>query len=195
MVDPGESVLNIGVGSGAFEELVHNRGAKSYSLDPVQSSIELLQEKLPFPERLKVGSCDAIPFPDCHFDVIVMSEVLEHLSDSVLEAGLQEVQRVLKPGGRFIGTVPAREDLSTGLVVCPHCAEKFHRWGHQQSFTTSSILTLLTPHFSNVQAFERYFIAWSELNIPGKVYALLKSAAFSLGFRGSNENIVFVAQR
>jgi predicted SAM-dependent methyltransferase len=64
------------------------------------------------------------------FDVAIMSEVLEHLGERELVDSLGEVQRVLRPGGRFIGTVPARENLSAAMVVCSHCAERFHRWRH-----------------------------------------------------------------
>src|SRR3712207_7275576 len=50
---------------------------------------------------------------------------------------LDEVRRVLKSGGRFIGTVPYREDLPANEVMCPHCSSTFRRWGHEQSFDRS----------------------------------------------------------
>ncbi len=45
-----------------------------------------------------------LPFPDNHFDGVILSEILEHLDDDV--AGLREVWRVLKPGGVVAITVP-----------------------------------------------------------------------------------------
>ena len=79
-------------------------------------------------EKAAVGYSDAIPFPNAHFDVVVMSEVLEHLPEDVLTSSLCEVDRVLRLHGRFIGTVPADEELAANQVVCPRCGEVFHRW-------------------------------------------------------------------
>jgi 2-polyprenyl-3-methyl-5-hydroxy-6-metoxy-1,4-benzoquinol methylase len=44
------------------------------------------------------------PFEDASFDVVVAGELIEHLRDT--ERFVAEVQRVLKPGGTFVGSVP-----------------------------------------------------------------------------------------
>jgi hypothetical protein len=75
-----------------------------------------------------------------------MSEVLEHLATDVLDATLGEVKRVLKPDGRFIGTVPANESLSDNQAICPRCGEVFHRWGHVQTFLPLRLRELLQSH-------------------------------------------------
>jgi len=51
------------------------------------------------------GDARRLPFPDATFDVVITSEVLEHIQDDV--AAIAEMVRVLKPGGRFAATVPA----------------------------------------------------------------------------------------
>jgi SAM-dependent methyltransferase len=51
------------------------------------------------------GDARRLPFPDASFDVVITSEVLEHIQDDV--AAIAEMTRVLKPGGRFAATVPA----------------------------------------------------------------------------------------
>jgi SAM-dependent methyltransferase len=50
------------------------------------------------------GNIYELPFPDCHFDGVILSEILEHIEDDV--AGLREAWRVLKPGGVVAITVP-----------------------------------------------------------------------------------------
>ena len=59
----------------------------------------------------KAGSCNfvrgtghTLPFPDNTFDQVICSEVLEHIPD--YPSFLQEIQRVLKPGGLFAVSVP-----------------------------------------------------------------------------------------
>jgi 2-polyprenyl-3-methyl-5-hydroxy-6-metoxy-1,4-benzoquinol methylase len=48
---------------------------------------------------------DALPFTDGAFDVVTMLAVLEHLSEP--RAIVQEISRVLKPGGQLVLTVPS----------------------------------------------------------------------------------------
>jgi ubiquinone/menaquinone biosynthesis C-methylase UbiE len=114
----GERVLNVGVGNGTLERLATMKGCDVWCLDPSEQAIDRLRTELQLGERAKVGFSQAMPFPDEHFDVVVMSEVLEHLDPDVFQTTLSEVRRVLRKGGRFIGTVPARERLEDSLVVC-----------------------------------------------------------------------------
>jgi SAM-dependent methyltransferase len=52
-----------------------------------------------------VPSQESLPFRDDAFDVIVSCDVLEHVTN--LDHSLCEIHRVLRPGGSFIGFVPA----------------------------------------------------------------------------------------
>ena len=54
--------------------------------------------------RVARAVIDSLPFPSGSFDKIIFSEVLEHLPDD--RAGLNEVVRVLQPGGLVFLTVP-----------------------------------------------------------------------------------------
>jgi 2-polyprenyl-3-methyl-5-hydroxy-6-metoxy-1,4-benzoquinol methylase len=49
-----------------------------------------------------------IPFRDNYFDVVTMLAVLEHIEPEKLTRSLAEVRRVLKPGGLYVLTTPAR---------------------------------------------------------------------------------------
>lgn len=56
-----------------------------------------------------VGSASALPFADASFDLILATDILEHLDDDL--AGLRELARVLVPGGTVLITVPAFQSL------------------------------------------------------------------------------------
>jgi SAM-dependent methyltransferase len=51
-----------------------------------------------------VGDAGRLPYADDSFDVVICSEVLEHLPD--VDAALSEIARITKPGGKFACSVP-----------------------------------------------------------------------------------------
>ena len=51
--------------------------------------------------RIECGDMTALPFPDQNFDAVVSAHVIDHLGPQK-EQGLQEILRVMKPGGRFL---------------------------------------------------------------------------------------------
>jgi len=95
--------LDIGCGGGIATEALARHGHRMIGLDISPRSIETATRhaKESGVENVDyiVGSALSLPFPDNHFDAIVMSDVLEHIHD--LPALVKEINRVLKPGGVF----------------------------------------------------------------------------------------------
>lgn len=188
----GEKVLDVGAGSGMFEEFCLARGVDVYALDPGPKTIEGLRVRLGLGDKAAVGSSDNIPFPDASFDAVVMSEVLEHLSPAVMRATLVEVGRVLRPGGRFVGTVPCAEVLAELMAVCPKCGEHFHKWGHMQSFTPEKLRASLAEFFQSVHVERRLFVPWSTLNWKGRLHGLFSRVLHFFGLLSDGrQNIYF----
>lgn len=192
-VRPGSVVLTIGVGRGGLEALLLNLGVKLSCLDPSAATIDWLRSRFDLGENARIGFSQEIPFEEGKFDAVIMSEVLEHLDDDVLAATLLEVKRVLKPAGRFIGTVPADEKLLENRVMCPHCGLPFHRWGHVQSFDRKRVESTLLSQFGDVEIARHYFGDPRTLNWKGRVGWVTKKLLVYLGFKGSNETFSFVA--
>lgn len=191
----GERVLNIGVGAGVFEQMAVERGIKISSLDPNPRAINILRERLQLGDEAKVGYSNELPFEDDRFDVVVMSEVIEHLEDGVLERTLEEVSRVLVRGGRLIGTVPARENLSEQTVVCPDCGKIFHRWGHRQSFNCERARRLLEKYLRVDKVVEKTFVTWRGRNMRRLLTGAVRLALFKSRLYTQNANIFFVATK
>jgi SAM-dependent methyltransferase len=63
---------------------------------------------------LDLNKDPSLPFEGGYFDLVTMLAVAEHLSPSSLVSLLEEVHRVLKPGGRLVMTTPAA--WSDGLL-------------------------------------------------------------------------------
>lgn len=194
---PGMRVLNIGVGNGALEKMALNKGLEIWCLDPSARAIDHLRNALHLGDRAQVGYCQATPFEDAQFDAVVMSEVLEHLDEEVFDATLPEVERILRPGGRFIGTVPAREVLEHSLVVCPCCGARFHRWGHKRSFSVETLGAALSQVFEVDEAQERFFIEWESVGWWRRAQGLVKQFLSwrGVGTYGIGRNIYFSARK
>ena len=138
------SVLNIGVGDGYFDRQAKLAGWKIESVDPDERSVARLAAD---GVVAYVGGVEKLPQASGSMDFVAISEVLEHLTDEQSTAGLAEIFRVLKPGGRIIGTVPHNEVLIEQQVICPDCSHVFHRWGHQRSFTMPQVRSMLSARF------------------------------------------------
>jgi ubiquinone/menaquinone biosynthesis C-methylase UbiE len=191
-----EHVLNIGVGNGFMESLLQKKGKKVSALDPSSAAIENLKKNLRLSDAsAQVGYSQEMPFADSSFDVVIMSEVIEHLDSEILSKTLQEVWRVLRSGGRLIGTVPADENLKENECVCPNCAHVFHRWGHVQEFNKTRLQEILTSQFNQCQISRKFFGDWKLVNWKGKLGYFLKIVMMALGRKGSGENFFFIAQK
>lgn len=193
-VQQPSQALNVGIGSGYLEGLLAKKGVDVSCLDPSRAAIERIRKRLGLGEKARVGYSQSIPFPESSFDYVIMSEVLEHLDDAVLEETLLEVRRVLRAGGQFIGTVPADENLQAGIVVCPSCGGRFHRWGHVQSFSRERLAGLLGRYFEKVQVRRVYLVDYDRLNWKGRLSSALREVQTLIGLKGSGQNFYFAAR-
>ena len=177
-IDRNSSVLDIGFGDGKLLELIYKSGYQCYGIDFSKENIDLTKKIFYKHDQkiiLKEGDISKIPFDDGYFQVVVASEVLEHLDNGVLERGLKEVNRVLSNRGVFIGTVPYQENLQEDLTICPHCKTVYHRWGHQQSYDQSKIYNLLKQAgFKTIKIHAKNFMN-PNLNMVGRAESVLKS--------------------
>jgi SAM-dependent methyltransferase len=144
-------------------------------IDVSEGMVRELSRMVPA-DRARVAVADAchLPFATASFDKVLCSGVLMHLQDEV--AGLQEIRRVLRPGGLFVGT------LNNGFspFAVPVRVHNARKKGFVQRF-----------HLPN-----RYFRLLRELGLQvGRVRgdAILSSVSLSLGKLSFPPKVVFPA--
>lgn len=109
----GLRLLDIGCGTGANLPMLRHAVGKEGRVTAMDFSPLALEFARAHPESSGVtllqGDALHLPFQDESFHVLTMLDVLEHLSDD--RRALDEVRRVLKPGGALVFSVPAYQHL------------------------------------------------------------------------------------
>jgi len=169
----GKAVLDLGCGGGFMAEALAQRGAAVTGIDPAEKAIAIAQRHAASQNlsiKYLVGTGETLPLADGSMDYVVCVDVLEHVAD--LGEVINEVRRVLKPGGLFLFDTINRTLLANLVVV----------------FFGERIFRIL-PVGTHDPAM---FIA------PSKLATRLKACGFSvseftgLGPRGLNQKLDFV---
>lgn len=100
-------VLDFGCGSGIFVDELQKKGYQIFGTDISEEAIKY--GELRGINNLKIQDSHKLDYPDNNFDVVLSMDVLEHLEDE--SWAVREVERILKPGGKFIIMVPAYQFL------------------------------------------------------------------------------------
>ncbi|WP_202795441.1 class I SAM-dependent methyltransferase [Thermococcus barophilus] len=131
-IKKGEIVLEIGFGTGhclkKMAELVGKEG-KVYGIDISSGMLEVSRkrlEKAGLLDRVELycGDASKLPYEDNKFDAVFMSFTLELFDTPEIPEVLNEVRRVLKPGGR-LGVVSMSKE-GRGLLM------RIYEWLHEK---------------------------------------------------------------
>ena len=165
----GERVLDLGCGEGRhaisaylqYDVHVIGLDLSAQDLETARQRLRQFQGGQPPADK----SCNflrasglALPFQDDAFDVIICSEVLEHIQP--YEDMLNEIARVLKPGGIFATSVPR----FFPEWVCWQLSDAYHEveGGHVRIFTTGQLHRAI-----GARAMRRFKRHWAHsLHVP-----------------------------
>ncbi len=106
-IAPGESVLDLGCGTGTLAIAAAKTAGPRGSVCGVDPSLELLARaemkarRAGVDVRFLTASGERLPFDDDSFDVVLSTLVFHHLSGAAVHDTLGEIRRVLRPQGRW----------------------------------------------------------------------------------------------
>jgi len=131
-------ILDIGVGLGRILQKIKNTfPEKELELYGIDISIGYLSVAKTKGIEVSCANIEDLPYKDNLFDIIICTDVLEHVID--LNLSIKEVKRVLKDGGYLFVRVPNKEDLSQYLT-----SDYPYYFVHLRSFDRYSLELLFT---------------------------------------------------
>jgi len=145
-----ESILDAGCGGGALMlKLVKKKEWRLSGIDLSHTGTDYIKDHLQLDACQ--GSIVNMNFRDNQFDLVICSEVLEHLSNSDLPLAISELFRVSKK--YVLITTPYKENLRYHQVKCSNCKSTFHPAGHIRSVNESFFKENLLEYSQNYKTF------------------------------------------
>ncbi|MCU0570900.1 MAG: class I SAM-dependent methyltransferase [Oculatellaceae cyanobacterium Prado106] len=153
----GERILDLGCGTGTLiQQLLQiNAQLEVTGLDPTAEMIAVAQQKLPPSVDLRVASATSIPFPDATFDRVISTSAFHYFRDPA--PALEEVHRVLKPGGQLILTDWCKDYLTCYFLDL--FLRVFNR-AHFRTYRATELHALLQNAGFQQVNLDRYKINW-----------------------------------
>jgi len=114
-VGGGDVVVDIGCGPGVAARHAASRGATVVGVDPAPVMLRVARlRRSRTAVRYLEGAAEALPLDDGFATVVWSLATVHHWAD--VDAGLAEVRRVLRPGGRFLAVERRTTHGATGLA-------------------------------------------------------------------------------
>ena len=128
------NILDVGCGSGCLIKELDKRN-KLYGIDTSRIAVKLAIKK--GLKNIKQGSSENMPYPDSFFDIIISSDVLEHVDNE--EKTIKEITRITKRNGKILVFVPAFPFLWSSHDDISH---------HKHRYAKQELINKFSKHFA-----------------------------------------------
>lgn len=169
------AALDVGARDGYFSRLLAQRVLSVTALDLEMPSID--------DPRVQCiqGDVTRMQFADDTFDLVVCTEVLEHIDPHVLDRACSELTRVCR--GHLLVGVPFRQDVRVGRTTCRHCGTHNPPWGHRSAFDDDRLRAL----FPSLRPVEISYVGLNREGTNALSRILLDLAGNPYGTYGQDE--------
>lgn len=122
----GARALDIGCGFGRWTRWLSEHGAQAVGVDPTEGMLAAARRASPPSVEYRRMSATALDFPDDQFDVVTCITVIQHLHPEEQEKAVEELARILRPGGEAV-VLDLIDLRDRGAIVYPRSAPEWIR--------------------------------------------------------------------
>lgn len=145
--DRGLKLLDVGCGDGVALYLISKAlpELQLSGIDLVEEALEIAKTKVP-QTHFAEGLAHALPYPDESFDIVISSDVIEHVEDA--DKMLSEIKRVAKTNATIIIGTPIK------------LTKKPLDHNHTEEFFPEDLMGMMGKHFREPKLFETHNLAY-----------------------------------
>lgn len=181
-LQPGERLLDVSCGAGQLLKFATQRGVVAHGLDLSNVAIEMTRCVAPA-AHLVLGDAEMLPYADASFDAMTNLGSLDNYDQP--DRAVQEMARVLAPGGRACVTVLNTFGLRWSVVrawrtgdVADDGFQPIQRYGTRVAWTQMlarhGLKVYQTLGYEYERAFPRtWYDAWNYLKSPRRIASAL----------------------
>jgi 2-polyprenyl-3-methyl-5-hydroxy-6-metoxy-1,4-benzoquinol methylase len=185
-----KNILDIGCHNGIFLSLIKNRNNNFYGLDANDWAVSESEKKDLNIRQFFFDDKTKLPFENEFFDVVIAGEIIEHIFDT--DFFLEEISRVMKPGGKLLISTPNVASLGRRLLlffganpIIELSPNEANSVGHIRYFTRKTLEKILAKHGLKTTSFHSDCIIFSrngklKSEILAKVFPKLGSSIICL---------------
>ncbi len=149
VTDRRPRILDVGCGTGANLMMLSEYG-DAEGVDVSEDALSFCRER--GLQKVRLGAAEELPYEDGTFDLVTAFDVVEHIDDDL--AGLREMRRVLRPGGRVLLFVPTfmflwgvQDDVSNHRrrYRLPELSRVLEKAGFEMERATYANITFFLP--------------------------------------------------
>lgn len=162
----GKDVLEVGCGMGTHAAMLARAGANLTAVDITEYAVEMTRRRFDIfklPGRIQQADAEQLPFNDASFDLVWSWGVIHHSCST--RRCLQEITRVLRPGGRILLMVYHRRSsayyVHSGLIRGILLGQLLHRrlediyvaasdGYYARTFTEADLNALISPDYEQL---------------------------------------------
>ena len=157
------TILDLGCGSGRNLFFLHEKAFFLSGIDIAPEGIRTIRKRIPDAD-VRVGDIyEPLPYPDASFDAILSIQVLQHATEDKIVCAINEMERILRPGGFIFVTVCGRYANGKERYCLVRTARKVASHTYVPTIGEEKGLThfiytkrKLREHFSNFRTIEQW---------------------------------------